>query len=418
MTIAAQFTRGSKARQRAYRFAPFSIYTIMHHDTLKRIAEIGRSALLYEKKRWVTGHQLFVEARKQGQEMAVLYADASHCSKLLYWGRLEGVDVDVDGTRYTVADLTPLSRRKTQHLVLESSNQHIAEEFIRPYAIVHTPSFIVEPLDGLGADQARGSWVDTVCDRSKRNDAAATAGGITLFSFGYWGCGSATPALVDAIDEAESNRGYEPPLWVDVRISRSVRAAGFRERRFEDLLRSRYEWMPDLGNKRVEEGRKGIEIKDPTAVKVLLQRALDRPTRRVIFFCSCEYPAFCHRKVVGQLLLKHAKERKAQITVIEWPGEEPAAVLTLNASPATLRQIEREQKKSIPIPSSMAVGKAAALPWGTIACVRAGNEHANVLVGPASFNAAGAHLRVFPAESGTRANSRAFRKSFGFSSLK
>jgi hypothetical protein len=408
MTIAAHLTRGYAAPQRAYRFAPFSIYTIMHHDTLKRIAEIGRDALLYEKKRWVTGHQLFVKARKQGQEMAVLYADASHCSKLLYWGRLTRVDVDVDGTGYTVADLTPLSRRKTQHLVLRSSNQHIAEEFIRPYAIVHTPSFIVEPLDGRGADQSRGSRVD----------AAVTAGGITLFSFGYWGCGSATPALVDAIDEAESNRGYEPPLWVDVRISRSVRAAGFRERRFEDLLRSRYEWMPDLGNKRVEEGRKGIEIKDPTAAKVLLQRALDRPTRRVIFFCSCEYPAFCHRKVVGQLLLKYAKERKAQITVIEWPGEEPAAVLTLDASPATLRQIEREQKKSIPIPSSMAVGKAAALPWGTIACVRAGNEHANVLVGPASFNAAGAYLRVFPDESGTRANSRAFRKSLGFSSLK
>jgi hypothetical protein len=165
-------------------------------------------------------------------------------------------------------------------------------------------------------------------------------------------------------------------------------------------------------------GRKGIEIKDPTAAKVLLQRALDRPTRRVIFFCSCEYPTFCHRKVVGQLLLRHAKERKTQITVIEWPGEEPAAVLTLDASPATLRQIERGQKKSIPILSSMAVGQAAALPWGTIACVRAGNEHANVLVGPASFNAAGARLRVFPDDSGNRANSRAFRKSFGFSSLK
>jgi hypothetical protein len=247
---------------------------------------------------------------------------------------------------------------------------------------------------------------------------AAMAGDVTLFSFGYWGCGSAAPLLVKAIDEAESKRGFEPPLWVDVRISRSVRAAGFRDRRFEDLLKSRYEWMPDLGNKRVEQGRKGIEIKNPAAARELLQRALDRPNRRVIFFCSCEYPVFCHRKVVGQLVLKYAKERKAQVTVIEWPGEEPGAALTIEVSPATLRQFERKQKKSIPIPSSMAVGDAAALPWGTMATMRAGEEQAMMLVGPASFNAVGSHLRVFPEESGTRANSQAFRTAHGLARLK
>jgi hypothetical protein len=241
---------------------------------------------------------------------------------------------------------------------------------------------------------------------------------VTLFSFGYWGCGSATPALVEAFDEAESERGFEPPLWVDVRISRSVRAVGFRDGRFEELLKARYEWMPELGNKRVQERRRGIEIKNPAAARELLQRALDRPTRRVIFFCSCEYPAFCHRKVVGQLVLKYAKERKAQVTVIEWPGEEPGAALTLEVSPAALRQIEREQKKSIPVPRSMGIGDAAALPWGTIATMQAGEEQTKVLLGPAAFNAAGAHLRVFPEESGTRANSKAFRTGFGFARLR
>jgi hypothetical protein len=243
-------------------------------------------------------------------------------------------------------------------------------------------------------------------------------GDVTLFSFGYWGCGSATLSLVNAIDAAESQRGFEPPLWVDVRISRSVRAAGFRDGRFEELLKSRYEWMPDLGNKRVEEGLKGIDIKNPVAAEELLQRALDRPTRRVIFFCSCEYPAFCHRKVVGQLVLKYSKQGRAKVTVIEWPGEEPGAALTMEVSPAQLGQFERKEKRSIPIPPSMAVGAAAALPWGTIAAMQAGEEQVKVLVGPSSFNAAGSHLRVFPEESGTRANSKAFRAAYGFARLK
>ena len=50
---------------------------------------------------------------------------------------------------------------------------------------------------------------------------------ITLFSFGYWGWGNAVPQLVEAIDAVEKSRGYAPPIFADVRISRAVRAAGF-----------------------------------------------------------------------------------------------------------------------------------------------------------------------------------------------
>lgn len=242
------------------------------------------------------------------------------------------------------------------------------------------------------------------------------AADITVFSFGYWGCGNATPALVEAIDEAELHRGFEPPLWVDIRVSRSVRAVGFRDRQFELLLKSRYAWMPDLGNQCVAEGRKGIEIKSPAAAQQLLQLAFDRPHRRVIFFCSCAYPALCHRKVVGELVLQCAKRRKARVTVIEWPGGEPGAI-AIDVLPATLRQFMRAQKRSLPIPSTMTLGAAAALPWGTIATMQAGDEQLKVLVGPASFTAGGSQLRVFPEEPGTTANSEAFRTGRGFSSL-
>jgi hypothetical protein len=251
---------------------------------------------------------------------------------------------------------------------------------------------------------------------TKRVNSTRHLGAATLFSFGYWGCGSATHELVKAIDTAEALRGFEPPLWADVRVSRSVRAAGFRNNEFADLLKTRYVWMPKLGNVCVEEDRRGIEIKVPTAARVLLQQALDRPTRRVIFFCSCEYPAFCHRKVVGELVLKYAKEQKAPVTVIEWPGGEPGA-LTIELAPATLRRIKRDTLKSLPIPSSMGLSVATLLPWGTIATLQAGSERAKVLMGPAQFNSAGSHLRVFPDKAGTRAKSKAFRAEFGYSKL-
>src|SRR5258708_2300944 len=111
----------------------------------------------------------------------------------------------------------------------------------------------------------------------------ASRAGTTLFSFGYWGSGSATPALVEAVDAAEALRGFERPLWVDIRISRSVRAVGFRDHAFERLLGPRYIWMPDLGNLSVQEHRAGIEIKNPAAAEALLGYALSRRTRRVIF---------------------------------------------------------------------------------------------------------------------------------------
>jgi hypothetical protein len=82
---------------------------------------------------------------------------------------------------------------------------------------------------------------------------------------------------------------------VDVRISRSVRAAGFRG----DIFRrtrgyDRYVWMPRLGNKQAgTEGGLRIQIKDPAAASDLLSLALEKTAdrRRVIFFCACEWPA-------------------------------------------------------------------------------------------------------------------------------
>jgi hypothetical protein len=68
-----------------------------------------------------------------------------------------------------------------------------------------------------------------------------------LFTWGYYGWGNATPQLVEAMDAVEANQGFEPPLSMDIRIRRTVRAKGFQGNSFEKLLGpSRHRWIPSL----------------------------------------------------------------------------------------------------------------------------------------------------------------------------
>ncbi len=75
---------------------------------------------------------------------------------------------------------------------------------------------------------------------------------LTLFTWGYWGWGNCTEQFVEATDAIEDQRGFRPPFFVDVRISRSVRAVGFNGNAFGKMLGpKRCHWMKSLGNKRI-----------------------------------------------------------------------------------------------------------------------------------------------------------------------
>jgi hypothetical protein len=361
------------------RLAPDAVYTILHPEKLAAMAASKEPIDLRETKRWVTAEKLFEDASRQGHGMIVVYADAANdSSRLICWGLLTGLKVDATGTSYTVTNVTPLRKHRTQELVLRSTGKTIADGYLRPYAVVRTPAFIVQTASGAL--------------RAGRQSAPRTKGDTTtLFSFGYWGSGSATRALVDAVNEAEALRGFEAPLWVDIRISRSVRAAGFRDGAFEKLLGGQYLHMRGLGNSALGTG--GLTIKEPAAAEELLDHALANPARRVIFFCSCELPGGCHRHAVSRLLIKAARRRGLAVTVIEWPGGEPIA-LRFEVPTAVLRGISRESQKTLALPHGMSVGAAASLPWASTATLFAGDESVSVLLGPAQFTARGAHLKV------------------------
>jgi hypothetical protein len=227
-------------------------------------------------------------------------------------------------------------------------------------------------------------------ERASLLSAANTEDAPTIFTFGYEGCGMGTARFVAAVDAIERARGFELPLWVDVRISRKVRALGFRERALEHLVGAqRYQWMSDLGNEGILEGGE-MRIRRPAAVSELLARALDAPRRRVIFFCSCSGGfADCHRHEVGRLLLRHARETRARVRLIDWPGGEPVTLVFQVGSTAEL------DRKTLDTEGRLREEEAAAVPWGSHGILRLEDyapEH--VLLGPALFGENQTVLRI------------------------
>lgn len=210
---------------------------------------------------------------------------------------------------------------------------------------------------------------------------------LILYSWGYWGWGSTTKQFVESVDLVEKARGFNPPLFVDVRLRRSVRAPGFREAAFQQVTGAdRYVWMNSLGNKNVGTGD-DWELKDPKAVAELLKLAAERSrdSRRVIFYCACQTPVECHRSLVAETLIKVAKDQKRQVSVVEWPGTElPESPLVWNPSSRVLSAVEKG-RRSIDLPAGVTLTEAASMAWYTPVILMAEGSKVPVLVGPAVF---------------------------------
>lgn len=122
--------------------APFALYTIRHPHELDRMAMARRPVSFTQGRVWRTAHRLLELARTFGLRMPVLFADATECSRLTHVGLLDNVQLQRDATRIVVSDTHRLSRlRAPQELTLLSTQRTIAPGFIRPYALVATPSF-------------------------------------------------------------------------------------------------------------------------------------------------------------------------------------------------------------------------------------------------------------------------------------
>ena len=81
--------------------------------------------------------------RSANEGMPVIFADATDCGRLVYWGILSDIKPGKLGMHSFVRSLRRLrGHHAPQELVLRSTGKTIAPNFIRPYAICRTPAFL------------------------------------------------------------------------------------------------------------------------------------------------------------------------------------------------------------------------------------------------------------------------------------
>jgi hypothetical protein len=123
----------------------FCIYTIRHHQDLDEAYRSESNRQFTENTTWNTGNRLFLEAKKNGQRMPVIFASADMTDKLIYYAMLKDVEINEENST-TIYEFTGLQQITSylplSSLKLRSTNRPLSDNYIRPYAICHTPTFI------------------------------------------------------------------------------------------------------------------------------------------------------------------------------------------------------------------------------------------------------------------------------------
>ena len=123
----------------------FCVYTMRHSAELDAQIKTSGPHVLRERKAWTTGHRLWGQARRAGQVMPVVFSGAENDTGLIYWATINDIRID-EITRVTTciySGLKPITpARPKSSLRLRTGDRLLSEDFIRPYAICHTPPFL------------------------------------------------------------------------------------------------------------------------------------------------------------------------------------------------------------------------------------------------------------------------------------
>jgi hypothetical protein len=124
----------------------YCIHTIRHSEELRRQADEGGGHTLTEHKNWKTGSQLWAEAERSGERMPIVFSGADVSTGLIYWATIDDITVD-DETPLTTCSYSNLRAiepaKPLSALRLRVGGRQLSDDLIRPYAICHTPSFLV-----------------------------------------------------------------------------------------------------------------------------------------------------------------------------------------------------------------------------------------------------------------------------------
>jgi hypothetical protein len=127
------------------RLSSYCIYTILHSDALLRQSAEGGRHSLTEHTVWKTGGQLWAEAERSGERMPIVFSGADVATGLFYWATIDDVKVNYP-KRQTICSYSNLRDirppKQLSALQLKNGNRQLSDDYIRPYAICHTPSFL------------------------------------------------------------------------------------------------------------------------------------------------------------------------------------------------------------------------------------------------------------------------------------
>ena len=128
-------------------FSQFCVYTIVRTQKLDDVYNRGGSGGFTENKVWAFGSKLVIDAKKKGMRVPIIFGAAEDDSPkgLIYHAVLESVETDSSAstTEYKFSGLKPIDGIvPLSSLKLKSKNQPLSNDYIRPYAICYTPSFI------------------------------------------------------------------------------------------------------------------------------------------------------------------------------------------------------------------------------------------------------------------------------------
>jgi len=123
----------------------YCIYTMRNSEELNYLYNSDRKGTFYENQLWKTGKVLFDDAHMHDLKMPILFSSADTNSGLIYYGTLTSITLleTENKTKYSFENLTKISIPKPlSSLYLKSSKQPLSNNFIRPYAICLTPSYL------------------------------------------------------------------------------------------------------------------------------------------------------------------------------------------------------------------------------------------------------------------------------------
>lgn len=136
---------------------PKAIYVNASSERLRSASRgTQTSEPIQERKPWVEGRKLLDQARAAGVELPLVF---SHFVPLTFWAVVRDIVVRGKTTEYRFANLTELRGFKRSDVVVASTGQALPDTFIKSYALIHTPAFLIQPPlsdEGLLSEQVVG----------------------------------------------------------------------------------------------------------------------------------------------------------------------------------------------------------------------------------------------------------------------